>query len=82
MEQSNFIKINPADLVVVCLRPYKKGEVIEVDGKSMKYNRTPCWDINCSSKTRRKTVNIIKWLSYRSFKRKFSGWSMDKRKQS
>jgi len=33
MEQSAFIKINPADSVVVCLRPFKKGETIEVDGK-------------------------------------------------
>ena len=35
MEQSSFIKINPADSVVVCLRPMKKGEVIEVDGKTI-----------------------------------------------
>ena len=34
MKLSSFIKINPADSVVVCLRPMKKGEVIEVDGKS------------------------------------------------
>ena len=32
MEQSAFIKINPADSVVVCLRPFKKGETIETDG--------------------------------------------------
>ena len=35
MEQSSFIKINPADSVVVCLRPFTKGETIEVDGKSV-----------------------------------------------
>lgn len=35
MEQSSFIKINPADSVVVCLRPFQKGETIEVDGKSI-----------------------------------------------
>jgi len=35
MEQSSFIKINPADSVVVCLRPMKKGETIEVDGKTI-----------------------------------------------
>ena len=35
MEQSSFIKINPADSVVVCLRPFQKGETIEVDGKSV-----------------------------------------------
>lgn len=33
MKQSSFIKINPADSVVVCLRPMKAGEIIEVDGK-------------------------------------------------
>ena len=35
MEQSSFIKINPGDSVVVCLRPFQKGETIEVDGKSV-----------------------------------------------
>lgn len=35
MELSSFIKINPADTVVVCLRPMKKGEVIEVDNKEI-----------------------------------------------
>lgn len=33
MKQSSFIKINPADTVVVCLRPFKKGETITVDGQ-------------------------------------------------
>ena len=37
MEQSSFIKINPADSVVVCLRPFTKGETIEVDGKSVTF---------------------------------------------
>lgn len=35
MEQVSFLKINPADSVVVCLRPYKKGETIAVDGKTI-----------------------------------------------
>lgn len=35
MKQSSFIKINPADSVVVCLRPFKQGETIEVDGKTI-----------------------------------------------
>ena len=35
MQQSSFIKINPADSVVVCLRPFTKGETIEVDGKAI-----------------------------------------------
>ena len=35
MKQSSFIKINPIDSVVVCLRPFTKGETIEVDGKTI-----------------------------------------------
>lgn len=34
MEQT-FIKINPADTVVVCLQPKAKGDIIEIDGKSI-----------------------------------------------
>ena len=34
MEQA-FLKINPADSVVVCLRPMKKGETIDIDGKNI-----------------------------------------------
>ena len=28
-----YIKINPADTVVVCLQPMQKGEKIEIDGR-------------------------------------------------
>ncbi|MBQ6227543.1 MAG: altronate dehydratase [Prevotella sp.] len=35
MNPSSFIKINPADSVVVCLRPFVKGEQIEVDGTTV-----------------------------------------------
>ncbi len=35
MEKVSFIKINPADSVVVCLRDHKKGEVISLDGKTI-----------------------------------------------
>ncbi len=35
MNQTAFIKINPADTVVVCLRPIAKGEVMVVDGKEI-----------------------------------------------
>ena len=38
MEQT-FIKINPADSDVVCLQPQKKGDVINVDGKSIVVNQ-------------------------------------------
>lgn len=35
MEQATFIKINPADSVVVCLQPKKQGDIIAVDGKEV-----------------------------------------------
>ena len=35
MKQASFLKINPADSVVVCLRPMQKGEVIDIDGKQI-----------------------------------------------
>ena len=39
MEQTTFLKINPADSVVVCLQPKQKGDIIEVDGKSIVLNQ-------------------------------------------
>lgn len=38
MEQT-FIKINPADTVVVCLQAQKKGDEIAIDGKSISVNQ-------------------------------------------
>ncbi|MDO4931890.1 MAG: altronate dehydratase family protein [Prevotellaceae bacterium] len=35
MKQTAFLKINPADSVVVCLRAMKAGETISVDGKEI-----------------------------------------------
>lgn len=35
MKQSSFLKINPADTVVVCLEPLAGGTVIAVDGKEV-----------------------------------------------
>lgn len=35
MEKVSFIKINPADSVVVCLRDYKQGEEISINGKTI-----------------------------------------------
>ncbi len=35
MNQASFIKINPADSVVVCLRPFAKGETMMVDEKEI-----------------------------------------------
>ena len=39
MALATFLKINPADSVVVCLAPKKKGDIIEVDGKQVKVNQ-------------------------------------------
>ena len=37
MEQSAFIKINPLDSVIVCLRPIAKGETISIDSFATQY---------------------------------------------
>ena len=39
MELATYLKINPADSVVVCLQAKKKGEIITVDGKSVVLNQ-------------------------------------------
>ena len=39
MEQATYLKINPADSVVVCLQPKQKGEIIEVDGLNITLNQ-------------------------------------------
>ncbi len=35
MSEASFIKINPKDSVVVCLRPFSAGERIDVDGRTV-----------------------------------------------
>ena len=39
MEQATFLKINPADSVVVCLTPKKKGDIIDIDGQQITVNQ-------------------------------------------
>ncbi len=39
MEQTTYLKINPADSVVVCLQPKKKGDRIDVDNTSVILNQ-------------------------------------------
>ena len=39
MEQTTFLKINPADSVVVCLQAKKQGDVIDVDGRQIIVNQ-------------------------------------------
>jgi len=61
MEQRTYLKINPADSVVVCLAPKKKGDIIEVDGKQIMV----CQDTPAGHKVLIKDVkegeNIIKY---------------------
>ena len=37
--EKTYLKINRADSVVVCLEAMKKGDVVEVDGKSITLNQ-------------------------------------------
>ncbi len=39
MEQATFLKINPADSVVVCLQAKRKGDVMEIDGQRVVLNQ-------------------------------------------
>ena len=39
MELKTYLKINPADSVVVCLQPKKKGDIIEIDGQQIIVNQ-------------------------------------------
>ena len=59
--QTTFLKINPADSVVVCLTEKKKGEIIEVDGNRI----TLCQDTPAGHKVLIKDVSegedIIKY---------------------
>ena len=61
MKQSSYIKINPADSVVVCLRPFKKGETIEVDGKEIEVLQDTPAGHKVLIKDAPKGENIIKY---------------------
>ena len=37
--QATYLKINPADSVVVCLSAKKKGDIVEVDGRQITLNQ-------------------------------------------
>ena len=37
--QATYLKINPADSVVVCLEPKKKGDIIVIDGRAITVNQ-------------------------------------------
>ena len=61
MEQATFLKINPADSVVVCLQPKKQGDTINVDGQTITVSQdTPAGHKILISDVR-KGENIIKY---------------------
>ena len=61
MEQATYLKINPADSVVVCLQPKKKGEIIEVDNLSIVLNQDTPAGLNVLIKDVKEGENIIKY---------------------
>lgn len=61
MELATYLKINPADSVVVCLQPKKKGEIITVDGKTIVLNQDTPAGHKVLIKDVQKGENIIKY---------------------
>ena len=61
MEQTTFLKINPADSVVVCLQPKQKGDVISVDGRQIVVNQDTPAGHKILIKDVREGENIIKY---------------------
>ena len=61
MELATYLKINPADSVVVCLQPKKKGEIITVDGMSVVLNQDTPAGHKVLIKDVQKDENIIKY---------------------
>ena len=61
MEQATFLKINPADSVVVCLQPKKKGDIIEIDGLKVVVNQDTPAGHKVLIKDASKGTDIIKY---------------------
>lgn len=61
MKQTAFLKINPADSVVVCLRPMQKGETINIDGKTIEIKQDTPAGHKLLIKDAPKGTNIIKY---------------------
>ena len=61
MEQATFLKINPADSVVVCLAPKKKGDIILVDGRQVIVNQNTPAGHKILIKDARQGEDIIKY---------------------
>ncbi len=61
MEQTTFLKINPADSVFVCLKDKKKGEVVEVAGVKVVLNQDTPAGHKVLIKDVKEGENIIKY---------------------
>ena len=61
MEQTTFLKINPADSVVVCLQAKKKGDIITVDGQEITLSQDTPAGHKVLIKDVRAGENIIKY---------------------
>ena len=61
MKQTAFLKINPADSVVVCLRPMQKGETINIDGKTIEVKQDTPAGHKLLIKDAPKGTDIIKY---------------------
>ena len=61
MELATYLKINPADSVVVCLQPKKKGEMIMVDNKTIILNQDTPAGHKVLIKDVQEGENIIKY---------------------
>ncbi len=61
MEQTTFIKINPADSVVVCLQAKQKGDIISIDNKEIVLNQDTPAGHKVLIKDVRENENIIKY---------------------
>ena len=61
MEQATFLKINPADSVVVCLQPKKKGDIIDIDGLKITVNQDTPAGHKVLIKDAPKGTDIIKY---------------------
>jgi len=61
MELATYLKINPADSVVVCLQPKKKGEIIDIDGRRVVLNQDTPAGHKVLIKDVKKGEDIIKY---------------------
>lgn len=61
MNLATYLKINPADSVVVCLQPKKKGDIIEVDGQNIVLNQDTPAGHKVLIKDTPKGTDIIKY---------------------